>query len=156
MDDTFRRQLAIQLARERADEARAHARSYDDDRVERRPLERANWLGLQLRSLLALVVVAEEGSFVSAARRLGYSRSTISHQIAQLEQAIGESLVVRGSGSRSVVVTPAGKVVVAHGRAVLRVLENAEAQLAELARRERSRRVPSLWDAVTTPRPAEG
>jgi molybdenum-dependent DNA-binding transcriptional regulator ModE len=157
MDDTFRRQLAIQLARERADEARAHARSYDDEQVEqRRPLERSNWLGLQLRSLLALVVVAEEGSFVSAARRLGYSRSTISHQIAQLEQAIGESLVVRGSGSRSVVVTPAGKVVVAHGRAVLRVLENAEAQLAELARRERGRRKPSLWDAVMPPRSVEG
>ena len=90
-----------------------------------------------MRSLLALVAVAEEGSFVQAARRLGYSRSTISHQIAQLESAIGHSLVVRGSGSRSVTVTPAGNVVVAHGRAVLKVLENAEAHVAELARRER-------------------
>ena len=106
---------------------------------EPRPLERSRWLGLQVRSLLALVVVAEEGSFVQAARRLGYSRSTISHQIAQLEAAIGESLLVRGSGSRSVMVTPAGKVVVAHGRAVLKLLDNAEAQLAELARRERGR-----------------
>ena len=155
MDDTFRRQWAVQLARERAEEAR-RTRSYEDEQVERRPLERSNWLGLQLRSLLALVVVAEEGSFVSAARRLGYSRSTISHQIAQLEQAIGESLVLRGSGSRSVVLTPAGKVVVAHGRAVLRVLESAEVRLAELGRRERGRRAPSLWDAVMTPRPAEG
>ncbi|HEU0058125.1 MAG TPA: LysR family transcriptional regulator, partial [Gaiella sp.] len=86
---------------------------------------------------------------------LGYSRSTISHQIAQLEAAIGESLLVRGSGSRSVMVTPAGKVVVAHGRAVLKLLDNAEAQLAELARRERGRRpAPSLWGV--TPRPAEG
>jgi DNA-binding transcriptional LysR family regulator len=39
-----------------------------------------------------------------------------------------------------VTVTPAGNLVVAHGRAVLKVLENAEAQLAELARRERARR----------------
>ena len=108
-----------------------------------------------MRSLLALVVVAEEGSFVQAARRLGYSRSTISHQIAQLEAAIGESLLVRGSGSRSVMVTPAGKVVVAHGRAVLKLLDNAEAQLAELARRERGRRhAPSLWGGA--PRPVEG
>ena len=56
------------------------------------------WLGVQLRSLLALVAVVEEGSLVAAARRLGNSRSTISHQIAQLESAIGVALVVRGSG----------------------------------------------------------
>jgi len=152
MDDTFRRQWAIQLAQERAEQARANARMFDDQPVEPRRLERSRWLGLQVRSLLALVVVSEEGSFVQAARRLGYSRSTISHQIAQLEAAIGESLVVRGSGSRSVVVTPAGKVVVAHGRAVLKLLDNAEAQLAELARRERERPA-SLWGALVTPLP---
>jgi molybdenum-dependent DNA-binding transcriptional regulator ModE len=154
MDDTFRRQWAIQLAQERAEQARAH-RAYEGEAPEPRRLERSRWLGLQVRSLLALVVVAEEGSFVQAARRLGYSRSTISHQIAQLEAAIGESLLVRGSGSRSVMVTPAGKVVVAHGRAVLKLLDNAEAQLAELARRERGRRhAPSLWGGA--PRPVEG
>ena len=154
MDDTFRRQWAIQLAKERAEHARANARMYDDEPVAPRPLERSRWLGLQVRSLLALVVVAEEGSFVQAAKRLGYSRSTISHQISQLEAAIGESLLVRGSGSRSVLVTPAGKVVVAHGRAVLKLLDNAETQLAELARRERGRRpVPLLG---VSPRPAAG
>ena len=89
-------------------------------RSSERPLEHSRWLGLQVRALLALVAVAEEGSFVAAARRLGYSRSTISHQIAQLESAVGVSLLVRGSGSRSVTVTPAGGIVVAHGRAVLR------------------------------------
>ena len=110
-----------------------------------------------MRSLLALVAVAEEGSFVRAARRLGYSRSTISHQIAQLESAIGVSLVVRGSGSRSVVVTPEGSIVVAHGRAVLRLLGNAEAQLAELSRRGGGRRAAHpVWDSVAPPRPAEG
>ncbi len=153
MDDTFRRQWAIQLAQERAEQARDQRRTYEREPVEPPALERSRWLGLQVRSLLALVVVAEEGSFVRAARRLGYSRSTISHQIAQLEATVGESLVVRGSGSRSVMVTPAGKVVVAHGRAVLKVLDNAEAQLAELARRDRGRR--PLWGAVAAPRPVE-
>ena len=157
MDDTFRRQWAVQVARERAEEARLRGRLFEDDQPERRPLERSRWLGLQVRSLLALVAVAEEGSFVRAARRLGYSRSTISHQIAQLESAIGVSLVVRGSGSRSVMVTPEGSVVVAHGRAVLRLLENAETQLAELARRERGRRnAHPPWDPVIPPRPLEG
>jgi molybdenum-dependent DNA-binding transcriptional regulator ModE len=152
VDDVFRRQWAAQLAQERADEARAF-RPAPDERPERRPLERSRWLGLQVRSLLALVAVAEEGSFVGAARRLGYSRSTISHQIAQLESAVGVSLVVRGAGSRSVAVTPAGGIVVAHGRAVLRLLENAEAQVTEAGRLERRRRrlAHLRWDADAPP-----
>jgi molybdenum-dependent DNA-binding transcriptional regulator ModE len=159
MDDTFRRQWAIQVAKERADEARVHARSVEvEAEVERRPLERSPWLGLQVRSLLALIAVAEEGSFIGAATRLGYSRSTISHQIAQLESAVGVSLLVRGSGYRSVTLTAAGRVVERHGRAVLRVLENAEAQVAEVSRQGRRRGlVPGLvrWDnGAPPPRPA--
>ena len=151
MDDTFRRHWAIQVAKERADEARLHARAVETEE-ERRPLERSPWLGLQVRSLLALIAVAEEGSFVAAATRLGYSRSTISHQIAQLEAAVGVSLLVRGSGYRSVTLTAAGKVVVVHGRAVMRVLENAESQVAELGRRGRRGLVPGLrWDAPPSP-----
>jgi molybdenum-dependent DNA-binding transcriptional regulator ModE len=153
MDDTFRREWAIQVARERAEKARELHRRPIEDEVERRPLEHSRWLGLQVRALLALVAVAEEGSFVNAARRLGYSRSTISHQIAQLEAAVGVSLLVRGSGSRSVTVTPAGGIVVAHGRAVLRLLENAETQVAGLERPRRRALVPGLvrWDAGSAP-----
>ena len=154
MDDAFRRQYAVQLAKERAEQARASSREFSGEAALHRPLERSRWLGLQVRSLLALVVVAEEGSFVQAARRLGYSRSTISHQIAQLEASIGESLFVRGSGSRTVVVTPAGRIVVAHGRALLRLLDNADAQLAELALRER--RTSPRWGIAPARRPVEG
>ena len=87
-----------------------------------------------------MVSRAEEGSFVGAARRLGYSRSTISHQIAHLEVAVGASLVVRSSGSRSILVTPAGRIVVSHGRAVMRLLANAEAQLEALGTADARRR----------------
>jgi molybdenum-dependent DNA-binding transcriptional regulator ModE len=139
---SWRRDYMLQLALERTQEARAaqadphRFKTKPDERP--RPIERARWLGLQLRSLLALVAVVEEGSFVGAAKRLGYSRSTISHQIAQLEAALGVPLVVRGSGSRSVTVTPAGGIVVAHGRAVLKLLESAEARVAELGREVRA------------------
>jgi molybdenum-dependent DNA-binding transcriptional regulator ModE len=162
LDDNFRREWAVQVAQERAVEARARTRHYDHEdaaEVERRPLERSTWLGLQVRSLLALIAVAEEGSFIGAATRLGYSRSTISHQIAQLEAAVGISLLVRGSGYRSVTLTAAGRVVVTHGRAVLRVLENAESQVAELSRQAPKRGlVPGLrWDnGAPPPRPATG
>ena len=132
-DFRWRSEYAAQVARERAESARAtHAGKHDDEPDRDRPLERARWLGIQLRSLLALVTVVEEGSFVAAARRLGYSRSTISHQIAQLESAIGVALVVRGSGSRSVTVTPAGGIVVAHGRAMLKLLESAELRVGSV------------------------
>ena len=134
-DLRFRSEYAAQLGRERADSARAkqaQTRTLDGDVSRSQPLERARWLGVQLRSLVALVTVVEEGSFVAAARRLGYSRSTISHQIAQLEAATGIALVERGSGSRVVSVTPAGRVVVAHGKAMLKVLESAEARVALL------------------------
>ena len=112
MHETWRSDYTLQLARERAEAARTQVRVFPEPEPSR-PLERARWLGVQLRSLLALVAVVEEGSFVAAAKRLGYSRSTISHQIAQLEAAVGVPLVVRSAGSRSVTVTPAGGVVVA-------------------------------------------
>jgi molybdenum-dependent DNA-binding transcriptional regulator ModE len=137
MHETWRSDYTLQLARERAEAARTQVRRFPEPEPEpSRPLERARWLGVQLRSLLALVAVVEEGSFVGAAKRLGYSRSTISHQISQLEAAVGVPLVVRSAGSRTVTVTPAGGVVVAHGRAVLKLLESAESKVAELGRRE--------------------
>ena len=139
MHETWRSDYTAQLARERAEAARANVRrlAQDEDVELPRQLERARWLGVQMRSLLALVAVVEEGSFVGAAKRLGYSRSTISHQIAQLECAVGVPLVVRGSGSRSVTVTQAGGVVVAHGRAMLKLLESAESKVAEFGREVR-------------------
>ncbi len=90
LDDTLRRGWVAQVAQERADQARTRALAHEAHEAEAaaRPFEKSRWLGLQVRSLLALVAVAEEGSFVGAARRLGYSRSTISHQIAQLEAAV--------------------------------------------------------------------
>lgn len=102
----------------------------------RRPLavERTSWMGIHARVLAALVAVAEERSFGRAARRLGYSRSSVSHQIAQLEAAVGVALLVRGPGGRHVRVTPAGEIVVAHGRALLRLLESARVQVERVAR----------------------
>ena len=134
--ETLRNDYSQQIAREKAAQARATDRGNIPELP--RQIERARWLGVQMRSLLALVAVVEEGSFVAAARRLGYSRSTISHQIAQLEAAVGVPLVLRGSGSRSVTVTPAGGVVVAHGRAMLKLLESAESKVAAIGRDARS------------------
>ena len=66
MDDTFRREWAVQIAHERAAQARARTRPFVEqaaeaaEQVEHGSIERSRWLGLQVRSLLALVAVAEE------------------------------------------------------------------------------------------------
>ncbi|MBA3294897.1 MAG: LysR family transcriptional regulator, partial [Geodermatophilaceae bacterium] len=48
-----------------------------------------SWQRIELRHLLALDAVESTGSFREAASRLGYSLSTISDQIASLEQLVG-------------------------------------------------------------------
>lgn len=114
----------------------AHLRAELPRRRAALPVERTSWMGIHARVLMSLVAVAEERSFGRAARRLGYSRSSVSHQIAQLEAAIGVPLVQRGRGGRTVHVTPAGEVVVAHGRAMLRLLESARTQVERVAAAE--------------------
>ncbi len=59
-----------------------------------------------IKQLRALVGVAETGSFTAAARRLAVTQSAISVMIRELEELVGESLVVRG---RNVHLTPAGE-----------------------------------------------
>ena len=51
------------------------------------------WLGLDLRHLIALKAIADEGSFGKAAERLGYTQSAISQQIAALERIVGLRLI---------------------------------------------------------------
>jgi DNA-binding transcriptional LysR family regulator len=96
-------------------------------------MEALRWRGVQLRQLEALVAVASERSFVRAARRLGYSQSAVSHQIAALERTVGRRLLERPSGNSPVAVTDAGAVVLGHAEAVLARLGAARCDLDALA-----------------------
>lgn len=90
-------------------------------------------LGIELRHLAALQAVAEEGSFGRAARRLGYTQSAVSQQIAALEKAVGVRLLERPGGPRAVSLTQAGELLLRHAAAIVARLRAAQADLAALA-----------------------
>ena len=50
---------------------------------------------MELRNLITFIHVAELGSFTKAAEQLGYSQSTVSFQIKQLEKELGVQLFDR-------------------------------------------------------------
>ena len=66
------------------------------------------WPGIELRHLEALAVVSDEGSFRRAARKLGYTQSAISQQIAALERAVGHAVLERPSRGRPLALTEVG------------------------------------------------
>ena len=93
------------------------------------------WSGVELRHLVALHAVAEEGSFRRAALRLGYVQSAISHQIAALESLTGKRLIDRSRGTRPIALTKAGAILLAHADAVIDRVRVAQAELAALDER---------------------
>jgi DNA-binding transcriptional LysR family regulator len=90
------------------------------------------WLGVELRHLAALEAVVEEGSFGRAARRLGYTQSAVSQQIAQLEKVVGAKLLERPGGPRAVSPTDAGRLLLRHADAIVARLAAAQADMAAL------------------------
>jgi DNA-binding transcriptional LysR family regulator len=72
--------------------------------------------------LHALTVIAQLGSFTKAAQRLGLSKAAVSQRIADLERAMGQSLVSRTT--RSVRLSEAGQ----------RLVEETEASFTHITR----------------------
>ena len=88
---------------------------------------------MELRHLAALQAVAEERSFGRAAKRLGYTQSAVSQQIAMLERLVGERLLERPGGPRPVSLTEAGQLLLRHADAIVARLEAARADFAALS-----------------------
>ncbi|MGH2869168.1 MAG: LysR family transcriptional regulator [Solirubrobacteraceae bacterium] len=95
--------------------------------------EQHRWLGVEIRHLAALEAVITARSFAGAARRLGYTQSAISLQIATLERIAETRLLERPGGRRPIVPTPAGERVLRHARRVLDQIHATEADLTDLA-----------------------
>lgn len=91
------------------------------------------WAQVELRHLAALQAVAQTGAFGRAAEQLGYTQSSVSQQIAGLEQLVGQRLVERTRGSSFVELTAVGKLLLGHADAIIARLHTAEADLAAYA-----------------------
>jgi len=90
-------------------------------------------LGIEFRHLAALEAIVETGSFAAAARRLGYTQSAISQQIAVLERVTELQLLERPGGRRPVTATEAGERLLRHAARAAAAMRAAEADLRALA-----------------------
>jgi len=95
-------------------------------------METDRWLGLDLRHLVALKTIADEGSFGRAAERLGYTQSAVSQQIAALERIVGLRLIERPGGPRPISLTEAGRILLRHAEAIQARLLAARADMRAL------------------------
>jgi DNA-binding transcriptional LysR family regulator len=95
-------------------------------------MEPDRWVGLDLRHLVALKAIADEGSFGKAAERLGYTQSAISQQIATLERIVGLRLIERPGGPRPISLTEAGRILRRHADAIEARLQAAKADMKAL------------------------
>ena len=86
---------------------------------------------LDVRRLRVLREVARQGSFSAAADALSYTQSAISQQIAALERESGTTLLHRRAGG--VLLTDAGRALVARADVILAQLADAERELAAIA-----------------------
>ncbi len=89
--------------------------------------------GIEIRHLVALCAVVEEGSFGAAATRLGYTQSAVSQQIASFERVVGAPLFDRPGGPRKVRLTRAGELMHQHAVVILARVAAARADLSAFA-----------------------
>lgn len=83
---------------------------------------------LSPEDLLIFASIAANGSFTAAADRLGLPKSTVSRRLSQLEQVLGERLMVRTT--RRLRLTDFGEALLEHARQISRELDAVKA-LAE-------------------------
>ncbi len=87
---------------------------------------------LDVHRLRLLRELDRRGTLAAVAAALGYSPSAVSQQLSQLEVEAGTVLLEKFG--RGVVLTPAARVLVQHADVVLAQLEQAETDLAAMAR----------------------
>ena len=102
-----------------------------------------------MQQLRALVELSRLGTVSAAAESLGFSQSTVSHQLAALSRATGAVLLTRAG--RGVRLTEEGRALAARGQEVLDLLERTEREVVSMARVEAGRvRLAAFPSAVAS------
>lgn len=83
---------------------------------------------LDLKSLRLLVAVCDAGNMKDAAAEQHIEPSAVSKRIAQLEDALGTPVLVRGR--HGAIPTPAGRALLEHARSILFTMDRIEADMA--------------------------
>ena len=86
---------------------------------------------LDSRLLRAFIGIVDAGSFTLAAERLNMTQSTISQQLARLEEAVGLALIDRTA--RPIKSTAAGERLLGYARRILALQQEAESALGDPA-----------------------
>src|SRR5438105_2443862 len=92
-----------------------------------------NWQSVELKHLRALRSIAETGTFWAASEELNTSLSTVSDHVGALETLVGQRLVERSRGRRTVELTDAGRLLLTHADAIESRLRAAEADFRAYA-----------------------
>ena len=90
-----------------------------------------NWNSIELKHLRALRAIAGTGTFWAASQALSSSLSTVSDHISELEALVGQRLIERSRGRRTVEVTEAGRLLLGHADAIESRMHAAEADLRQ-------------------------
>lgn len=102
---------------------------------------------MNIKQLRYFVVVADEGHFGRAAKRLHRSQPPVSLQIQKLEAELGVKLFERTT--RNVTLTNAGEVFLKHAREVLERLEHAREAVGEAAEGKRGQLAVGFVSSAT-------
>jgi molybdate transport repressor ModE-like protein len=86
---------------------------------------------LDSQTLRVVRAIADTGSITAAAASLGYSQPAVSQTVRRLEQRLGMPVLTRVP--RGALLTEAGDILARHAATVLRSIDSAAEELAELA-----------------------
>ena len=102
-----------------------------------------------MQQLRALVELSRLGTVSAADESLGFSQSTVSHQLAALSRATGAVLLTRAG--RGVRLTEEGRALAARGQEILDLLDRTEREAISMARAEAGRvRLAAFPSAVAS------
>lgn len=104
---------------------------------------------IDVQQLRALVELSRLGTVSAAAESLGFSQSTVSHQLAALSRATGAVLLTRAG--RGVRLTEEGRALATRGQEVLDLLDRTEREVVSMAHAEAGRvRLAAFPSAVAS------